>query len=657
MAAGSVCSLGQHEGQQKKHHPPYKITGYYGHSCNGTQGYGYKKDYIIRSHKAAEHSKPQSSDEYGQCGDRSEDQCNGTSTRHDFYVIIDGRIVNLDDWEITFLPMKISRTDRQEKPASGSELPDEFLVQVQKPARYIGDEINAVKKDTRDIDLHMGLCFPDVYEVGMSHLGLKILYAIVNSRPKLYAERVFAPWPDMEDLLRRNDRRLTTLETGTPLADLDIIGFSLQYELCATTVLQMLDLAGIPLRSADRGEDHPFVIAGGPTAFNPAPMAVFFDVFVIGDGEEVILDLADAHIEWQKRKGPRRELLEAWKGIPGIYVPSLHRNGESVSRRIVNDLDAAAFPTNFILPFCEIIHDRVGMEVARGCTRGCRFCQAGMLYRPVRERAPKTIMELARQNLRDTGWEEIALLSLSTGDYSGIGRLIQEMVDELSPERTAVSLPSLRTDTFEAEMAEQIRRVRKTGFTLAPEAGTDRLRRVINKGNTEEDLEKAITAAFQLGWQSVKLYFMIGLPTETDEDLDGIIGVIRKASKWTRGGKITASVSTFVPKCHTPFQWAGQISSEETLRKQQYIRRYFRKGNAQVKFHDPRVSFLEGIIARGDERLSAVIQKAFERGQDLTDGTNCLNSTSGCKLSKKRELIRNSIWRPGKSALTYRGAS
>lgn len=236
-----------------------------------------------------------------------------------------------------------------------------------------------------------------------------------------------------------------------------------------------------------------------------------------------------------------------------------------------------------------------------------------MLYRPVRERTPKTIMELARQNLRGTGWEEIALLSLSTGDYGGIGRLIQEMVDELSPERTAVSLPSLRTDTFEAEMAEQIRRVRKTGFTLAPEAGTDRLRRVINKGNTEEDLEKAITAAFQQGWQSVKLYFMIGLPTETDEDLDGIIGVIRKASKWARGGKITASVSTFVPKCHTPFQWAGQISSEETLRKQQYIRRYFRKGNAQVKFHEPRVSFLEGIIARGDERLSAVIQKAFEK--------------------------------------------
>lgn len=509
--------------------------------------------------------------------------------------------------------MKTPNTDYPKK-TKGKAIPDELLVQVQKPGRYLGNEINAAVKDVEQVDVRMGLCFPDVYEVGMSHLGLKILYSIVNSRPNLYAERVFAPWPDMEGLMRREGSRLVTLETRTPVADLDIVGFSLQYELCATTVLQMLDLAGIPLRSANRGEDHPFVIAGGPTAFNPAPMSVFFDALVVGDGEEVILEIADAHVAWKKREGSREELLQAWKEIPGVYVPSLHRPGDTVSRRVMKDLDAAAFPGALVLPFCETVHDRIGVEVARGCTRGCRFCQAGMLYRPVRERSPETILELARQNLRNTGWEEIALLSLSTGDHSRIGELIQRMVEELGPERVAVSLPSLRTDTFAAEMAEQIRKVRKTGFTLAPEAGTDRLRRVINKGNTEEDLEKAITSAFQLGWQSVKLYFMVGLPGETDEDLDGIIGLIRKASKWARGGKITASVSTFVPKSHTPFQWAEQISREETLRKQQYIRRFFRKGNAQVKFHDSRVSFLEGVIARGDERLSAVIERAFEKG-------------------------------------------
>ncbi|MBI5249262.1 MAG: TIGR03960 family B12-binding radical SAM protein [Desulfomonile tiedjei] len=510
--------------------------------------------------------------------------------------------------------MKNSKMDCHERLVSSSEARDEVLIQVQKPARYIGNEVNAVIKELNGLDLHMALCFPDVYEVGMSHMGLKILYSIVNSRLKLYAERVFAPWPDMEGLMRRDGSRLSTLETGTPLADVDIVGFSLQYELCATAVLQMLDLAGIPLRSADRGEDDPLVIAGGPAAFNPVPMAVFFDAFVMGDGEEVILELADTYIEWKKRVGSRRELLQSWNNIPGVYVPSLPRPGETVARRITKDLDSAEFPVKLVVPFCETVHDRVGMEVARGCTRGCRFCQAGMLYRPVRERTTETIMEFARQNLGNTGWEEIALLSLSTGDYSRIGWLIQKMVEELGPERIAVSLPSLRTDTFDPSMAEQIRKVRKTGFTLAPEAGTDRLRRVINKGNTEEDLEKAVASAFQLGWQSVKLYFMIGLPYETDEDLDGIIGLIRKASKWARGGKITASVSTFVPKCHTPFQWAGQISREDTLRKQQHIKRFFRKGNAQVKFHDPRVSFLEGVIARGDERLSAVIQRAFEKG-------------------------------------------
>lgn len=498
-----------------------------------------------------------------------------------------------------------------------SRLSDEFLPLVQKPSRYIGNEINAVRKDTASVKLRIALAFPDVYEVGMSHLGLKILYSVVNARPDLYAERVFAPWPDMEDLMRQHQSPLVTLETGTPLSNLDIVGFSLQYELCATTVLQMLHLGGIPLRARDRGMADPLVIGGGPVAFNPMPLAPFFDAFVVGEGEKIILELADACIEWRKSGGTKEELLHSWKNLGGVFIPTLRQDGEVVSKRIVADLDNAAFPRAFVIPFSEIVHDRVGIEIARGCTRGCRFCQAGMLYRPVRERGPETILQLARENIAATGWEEIALLSLSSGDYSRIGHLIKRMAEETAPDMVALSLPSLRTDTFEAKMAEEIRKVRKTGFTLAPEAGTDRLRRIINKGNTEEDLEAAVSTAFDAGWKSLKLYFMVGLPFETDEDLDGIVNLVRKASKWAKGGKITASVSTFVPKSHTPFQWAGQISIEETLRRQQYIRRFFQKGRARVKFHDPKVSFLEGVLARGDIELANVIERAFQKGARL----------------------------------------
>ncbi|MGO9569552.1 MAG: TIGR03960 family B12-binding radical SAM protein, partial [Desulfomonilaceae bacterium] len=438
--------------------------------------------------------------------------------------------------------------------------------------------------------------------------------SIINGQPDLYAERVFAPWTDMEAVMRENHAPLTTLETGTPLSELDLLGFSLQYELCATNVLQMLYLSGIPLHSADRRPQDPFVIGGGPGAFNPVPLSPFFDAFAIGDGEEVILELAATVARWKGEGGSREDLLGEWKKIPGVFVPALYSPGDTVSRRITAELDETNFPSRLVVPFCETVHDRIGIEIARGCTRGCRFCQAGMLYRPVRERQAKTIVELARNNIAGTGWEEVSLLSLSAGDYSVIGHLIKGMSEDFGPEMVALSLPSLRTDTFDGEIAEQIRKVRKTGFTLAPEAGTDRLRRVINKGNTEEDLERAVTKAFSLGWQSVKLYFMVGLPHESDEDLDGIIGLIRKASKWARGGKITASVSTFVPKPHTPFQWAGQLSIEETIRRQQYIRRYFHKGRAQVKFHAPQGTFLEGVLARGDERLSEVIEKAFSKG-------------------------------------------
>ncbi|HMK37201.1 MAG TPA: TIGR03960 family B12-binding radical SAM protein [Desulfomonilaceae bacterium] len=491
---------------------------------------------------------------------------------------------------------------------------EELLCRVQKPARYTGREINSVIKDPSTVKMHMALCFPDVYEVGMSHLGLKILYSIVNDRPDLYAERAFAPWWDMETAMRSEHVPLTTLETGTPLSRCDLVGFSLQYELCATTVLQMLDLAHIPLRWSDRSTRDPFVVGGGPVAFNPVPLAAFFDAFVIGDGEEAILELADALVRWKRYGGSRNDLLEEWKLIPGVYVPPLHKAGEKVTKRIIADLSKQGFPSSLVVPFCEIVHDRIGIEIARGCTRGCRFCQAGMLYRPVREREPEAILNVAKQNIATAGWEEVALLSLSSGDYSLIGSLVGSMANDFSGEKVAISLPSLRTDTFDPEIAKQIRRIRKTGFTLAPEAGTQRLRRIINKGNTEEDLEKAVRAAFKNGWQSLKLYFMIGLPLETQEDLDGIVGLILRASKWSKGGKITASVSTFVPKSHTPFQWAAQIDMDETAARQHYIKRYFHKGRARVKFHNARVSFLEGVLARGDARLSDVIESTFKKG-------------------------------------------
>jgi len=418
---------------------------------------------------------------------------------------------------------------------------ERLLPSVQKPARYLGHEINAVHKDPSKVKVHVGLAFPDVYEVGMSHLGLKILYSIINGQPDFYAERAFAPWTDMEAVMKENHTPLSTLETGTPLSELDLLGFSLQYELCATNVLQMLDLSHIPLHSANRRPQDPFVIGGGPGAFNPVPLAPFFDAFAIGDGEEVILELAATLARWKEDGSSREDLLTEWKKIPGVFVPSLYSAGETVCRRITAELDETNFPSRLVVPFCETVHDRIGIEIARGCTRGCRFCQAGMLYRPVRERQAKTILELARNNIAGTGWEEVSLLSLSAGDYSAIGHLIRQMCEDFGPDMVALSLPSLRTDTFDGEIAEQIRKVRKTGFTLAPEAGTDRLRRIINKGNSEEDLERAVTIAFERGWQSVKLYFMVGLPHESDEDLDGIIGLIRKAPKWARGGKITAS--------------------------------------------------------------------------------------------------------------------
>ncbi len=490
----------------------------------------------------------------------------------------------------------------------------DLLSVVKKPARYIGGELNAVYKDPDKTKIRVALAFPDVYEVGMSHLGLKILYNILNSQEGIYAERIFAPWPDMEQQMRKRGVPLLTLETKHEVQKMDIVGFSLQYELCASTVLQMLDLSGIPIRSCDRREKDPLILAGGPVCFNPMPMSDFFDAFLIGDGEEAILEICETCKTLKEQCGDRISLLSEIKKIKGVFVPSLHRDGEVIDKRIVSDLDKVGFPRSFVVPFCDITHDRVGLEIARGCTRGCRFCQAGMIYRPVREREAHGLMNLSRELLKSTGWDEIGLLSLSSGDYSSIGPLVKGLTREFSNKKVAISLPSLRTDTFDSELASEIRKVRKTGFTLAPEAGTERLRRVINKGNSEEDLKTAIISAFREGWKAAKLYFMIGLPTETDEDLEGIVDLIFRASRWGKAGQIRVSISTFVPKSHTPFQWAGQISIEETFRRQMFIKSLMRKKSSSLKFHNPRISFLEGVFARGDKDLGRVIEAAFKKG-------------------------------------------
>lgn len=490
-----------------------------------------------------------------------------------------------------------------------------ILPLVQKPARYIGGETNIVYKTADRCTLSFALAFPDVYEVGMSHLGLRILHGILNSRPRWRAERVYAPWPDMEERLRTRRIPLSSLESETPLHRFDVVGFSLQYELSCTNVLAMLNLGRIPIKAAERKEEHPLVVAGGPCATNPEPLSPFFDAFVIGEGEEVIVDIARSVEEGKARGLKRRDLLERLSGIEGIYAPAFHDNTPVVHRRVMSDLDKAFVPSRSIVPLIRTIHDRITLEIARGCTRGCRFCQAGMVWRPYRERDPGLIMRQAEQALQATGYDEVSLLSLSAGDHSCIGSLIRNMMNRYADRHISLALPSLRTETLTEDLIDQIKRVRKTSFTLAPEAGTQRLRNVINKGNREEDLLHTVRSVFEAGWRSIKLYFMIGLPTERKEDLEGIVDLaFRVLHKGENRRRVTVSLSTFVPKPHTPFQWERQIDLEETEDRQRYFKDSLRHGNLNLKWHDPRMSFLEGSISRGDANLAPVIERVYELG-------------------------------------------
>ena len=497
-----------------------------------------------------------------------------------------------------------------------------ILPLVETPSRYIGGEINAAAAKTDDAALRIALAFPDLYDIGTSHFGLQILYHILNREPGVVAERVFAPAPDMESHLRRAGLPLTTLESGRPVGQCQMVGFSLLYELNYTAIPTILDLSGIPLLARQRDEAHPLILAGGPCTVNPAPVADLFDAMVIGEGEAVILEIVRAWLAWRAGGGDRSDLLTALSAIEGVYVPLVadaETSPSRVRRRVVPDLNTAPFPDAPVLPFGRPVHDRLRLEIARGCTRGCRFCQAGMIYRPVRERSPDRILDLAAASLSATGYEEMSLLALSAGDYTAIGDLTTRLMGRCEGAHVAVSLPSLRAGTLTPELMHQIRRVRKTGFTIAPEAGSQRLRDVINKTISEAQIFDTIADAFSLGWTGIKLYFMIGLPTETDADIDAIVDLVHRAARrpvrgGNRGRRITVSIGTFIPKAHTPFQWAPPLHPTESADRLARLRSALRKPNIQVKWQDPRISLLEGLWARGDRSLSRLLLTAYRLG-------------------------------------------
>ena len=521
-----------------------------------------------------------------------------------------------------------------------NKITDDILCKVEKPARYVGGELNQVIKNPNDVDIRFAFCFPDVYEVGMSHLGTRILYHTINERQDTYCERTFAPWTDLEQLMRENNIPLYTLETKDPLTAFDILGFTLQYEMSYTNILNMLDMSGIPIRASQRGENDPLVMAGGPCAYNPEPLHDIVDFFEIGEGEEIMNDVLDVYKKY-KGKGQKKEFLREISKIRGVYVPSLYdvtynEDGTIkefkpkfedvpavVQKRIVNNFDKVQFPEEMIVPYTEIVHDRVVLETFRGCTNGCRFCQAGMIYRPVREKTTNTLMEQARNAIKATGYDEISLSSLSTCDYSDIQRLITQLVAEHESNKVGIALPSIRVDAFDVDLIKEIQKVRRTGLTLAPEAGSQRMRDIINKGLTEESILKAVTNAFESGWSTIKLYFMVGLPYEETEDARGIGELAEKIAdayfhtpreKRNKGLKITVSTSILVPKPFTPFQWAPMASPEVVSERISAVKGAIRSRSINYNYHEQKVSFMESVFARGDRRTGEILIKAFEKG-------------------------------------------
>ncbi|CDF58116.1 TIGR03960 family B12-binding radical SAM protein [Thermobrachium celere] len=519
-------------------------------------------------------------------------------------------------------------------------LNEEILNSVQKPARYVGNEVNCVKKDKNSVKIRFAFCFPDVYEVGMSHLGLKIIYHMLNEREDCYCERAFAPWSDMENIMREKNIPLYALETKDPLSEFDFVGFTLQYEMSYTNVINMLDLAGIPLLSEQRN-NHPFVVFGGPCAYNPEPLADIADFFILGEAEEVLNEVLDLYLVWKESKASRKEFLEKVSEIEGVYVPSLYyieynddgtikqmvpkksNYKTKITKRIVRDLDKSYYPEKMIVPVTEVVHDRIMLETFRGCTRGCRFCQAGMIYRPIRERSTSKLVDLADRLVKSTGYDEISLTSLSICDYSDIENLVKTLIEKYRESNVGISLPSLRIDSFSVNLINEIQKVRKTGLTFAPEAGTQKMRDVINKGVTEEDLIKSVRSAFELGWNNIKLYFMIGLPFETNEDIEGIAELAYKVvdeyfnvpkEKRQKGLNVTVSTSSFVPKPFTPFQWFGQNTMEQLYEKQRLLKEKIKSKFITYNWHETPISFLEAVFARGDRRLTKVLIRAWELG-------------------------------------------
>ena len=537
---------------------------------------------------------------------------------------------------------------------------DEILLSIQQPARYIGGEINSVCKDPSSVDVRFAMCFPDVYDIGMSHLGIQILYDMLNKMPDVYCERVYSPWTDLDAIMREKHIPLFAIESQDPVKDFDILGITLQYEMCYTNILQILDLSGIPLHGSDRTWDDPIVIGGGPCAYNPEPIAEFFDLFYIGEGETAYRQLIDIYKDSRKNGESRETFLKRAAGVPGIYVPSLyepeyHEDGtlkafrptcpeapEKVVKQLVLDMTEAVYPEKPLVPFIKVTQDRVVLEIMRGCIRGCRFCQAGMIYRPVREKNVERLKDLAYKMLKNTGHEEISLSSLSSSDYRSLEELVRFLIEEFHGKGVNVSLPSLRIDAFSLDVMSKVQDVKKSSLTFAPEAGSQRLRDVINKGLTEEEILQGAADAFKGGWNRVKLYFMLGLPTETVEDMEGIALLSEKIAeeyyeipKDQRNGKVqvVASTSFFVPKPFTPFQWARMSTKEEFLDKARVVNRKMKEmlnhKSLKYNWHEADVTVLEGVLARGDRRVAAVIEEAYRNGA-LYDAWS--------------ESFRNDIW-------------